>query len=53
MVFFGAITHLDLAWTIADTLNALMAIPNLIALLALSPVVVQLTRAGLARALQD
>jgi Na+/alanine symporter len=30
-----------------------MAIPNLIALLALSPVVVQLTRAGLARALQD
>jgi AGCS family alanine or glycine:cation symporter len=52
MVFFGAITHLDLAWTIADTLNALMAIPNLIALLALSPVVVQLTRAGLDRALQ-
>jgi AGCS family alanine or glycine:cation symporter len=52
-VFFGAITHLDLAWTIADTLNALMAIPNLIALLALSPVVVQLTRVGLARALQD
>ena len=48
-----AITHLDLAWTIADTLNALMAIPNLVALLALSPVVVQLTRAGLARALQD
>jgi len=53
MVFFGAVTQLDLAWTIADTLNALMAIPNLIALLALSPVVVQLTRAGLARALQD
>jgi AGCS family alanine or glycine:cation symporter len=53
MVFFGAITHLDLAWAIADTLNALMAIPNLIALLALSPVVVQLTRAGLAKALQD
>jgi AGCS family alanine or glycine:cation symporter len=52
-VFFGAITHLDLAWTIADTLNALMAVPNLIALLALSPVVVQLTRAGLANALKD
>ena len=51
-VFFGAITHLDLAWTIADTLNALMAIPNLIALLALSPMVVQLTRAGLANALK-
>jgi AGCS family alanine or glycine:cation symporter len=51
-VFFGAVTHLDLAWMIADTLNALMAVPNLIALLALSPVVVRLTRAGLARALQ-
>ena len=50
-VFFGAVTQLDLAWTIADTLNALMAIPNLIALLALSPVVVELTRAGLANAL--
>jgi AGCS family alanine or glycine:cation symporter len=51
-VFFGAVTQLDLAWTIADTLNALMAVPNLIALLALSPVVVQLTRAGLADALR-
>jgi alanine or glycine:cation symporter, AGCS family len=52
MVFFGAVTHLDLAWAIADTLNALMAIPNLVALLALSPVVVQLTRAGMAGALR-
>ena len=52
-VFFGAVTHLDLAWTIADTLNALMAVPNLVALLALSPVVVQLTRAGLANALRE
>ena len=51
-VFFGAVTHLDLAWTIADTLNALMAVPNLIALLALSPVVVQLTRAGLSDTLR-
>jgi AGCS family alanine or glycine:cation symporter len=51
-VFFGAVTHLDLAWSIADTLNALMAVPNLVALLALSPVVVRLTRAGLAGALQ-
>jgi AGCS family alanine or glycine:cation symporter len=53
MVFFGAITQLDLAWMIADVLNALMAIPNLVALLALSPVVIQLTRAGLDRALRD
>lgn len=50
-VFVGAVTHLDLAWTVADTLNALMAVPNLVALLALSPVVVQLTRERLAAAL--
>jgi len=49
--FLGAVTHLDLAWTIADTLNALMAVPNLVALLALSPVVVRLTREQLAAAL--
>jgi AGCS family alanine or glycine:cation symporter len=50
-VFFGAVSHLDLAWTIADTLNALMAVPNLVALLALAPVVVRLTREQLAAAL--
>ena len=50
-VFFGAVTHLDLAWTIADTLNALMAVPNLVALLALAPVVVRLTREQLRAAL--
>jgi AGCS family alanine or glycine:cation symporter len=49
--FLGAVTHLDLAWTMADTLNALMAVPNLVALLALSPVVVRLTRDQLAAAL--
>jgi AGCS family alanine or glycine:cation symporter len=50
-VFAGAVAQLDLAWTIADTLNALMAVPNLISLLALSPVVVQLTRERLLAAL--
>lgn len=40
----GATMKLDLAWAIADTLNGLMAIPNLIALLMLSPVVVKLVR---------
>jgi len=35
---------LKLAWDIADTLNGLMAIPNLIALLLLSPVVIKLTK---------
>jgi alanine or glycine:cation symporter, AGCS family len=51
-VFVGAVAQLDLAWTIADTLNALMAIPNLISLIALSPVVVQLTRERLVAALE-
>jgi AGCS family alanine or glycine:cation symporter len=50
-VFAGAVTHLDLAWTMADTLNALMAVPNLVALLALAPVVVRLTREQLAQVL--
>ena len=41
---FGAIAQLDFAWLVADTLNGLMAIPNLVALVLLSPVVVKLTR---------
>jgi AGCS family alanine or glycine:cation symporter len=40
----GAGTDLGLIWLIADTLNAFMAIPNLIALLLLSPVVFALSR---------
>jgi AGCS family alanine or glycine:cation symporter len=44
MVFFGAVTTLDFAWLVADTLNALMAIPNLLSILLLSPVVVAATR---------
>ena len=38
------IVALDLVWTIADILNALMAIPNLIAVLLLSPVIVSETK---------
>ncbi|WP_339490761.1 alanine/glycine:cation symporter family protein [Pseudomonas sp. EL_65y_Pfl2_R95] len=41
---FGAIAQLDFAWLVADTLNGLMALPNLVALLLLSPVVVKLTK---------
>ncbi|MBY5991723.1 alanine/glycine:cation symporter family protein [Ferrimonas balearica] len=40
----GAIASLDFVWLLADTLNAMMAIPNLIALVLLSPVVFKLTR---------
>ena len=36
--------ELKLAWSIADTLNGLMAIPNLISLALLSPVVIKLTK---------
>ena len=35
---------LDLVWTVADILNALMAIPNLAAVLLLSPVIVSETK---------
>lgn len=38
------VVALDLVWTIADILNALMAIPNLIAVLLLSPVIVKETK---------
>ena len=40
----GAMLQLDFVWLVADTLNALMGIPNLIALALLSPVVFKLTR---------
>ena len=45
----GAVGNLGLIWLIADTLNAMMAIPNLIALLVLSPVVFRLTKEYLAK----
>lgn len=44
IVFVGATMKLDMAWAIADTLNGLMAIPNLIALVGLSGVVVSETK---------
>jgi AGCS family alanine or glycine:cation symporter len=40
----GTVGDLNLVWVIADILNACMAIPNLTALLLLSPVVFKLTR---------
>ena len=44
MVVVGATLKLDLVWNIADTLNGFMAVPNLIALLGLSGVVIKLTK---------
>jgi AGCS family alanine or glycine:cation symporter len=40
----GAMGNLGIIWTAADILNGLMAVPNLVALLLLSPVVFRLTR---------
>ena len=44
IIVIGATLELELVWNIADTLNGFMAIPNLIALLGLSGVVVKLTK---------
>ena len=44
IIIVGATMELSLAWDIADTLNGLMAIPNLIALVGLSGVVVKETK---------
>ena len=43
-VVVGATVQLSLVWQIADTTNALMSVPNLIAVLILSPKVVELTK---------
>ena len=43
-IMIGALGKLEIIWLLADVLNGLMAIPNLIALIGLSPVVFQLTR---------
>lgn len=45
VVVLGSVASFDLIWTVSDILNALMAIPNLIALLLLSGTVFKLTRA--------
>ena len=44
VIVVGATLKLDLVWNIADTLNGFMAIPNLVALLGLSGVVIKLTK---------
>lgn len=43
-VMLGTIASLDLVWAAADTFNGLMAVPNLIALVLLSGVIVKETR---------
>jgi AGCS family alanine or glycine:cation symporter len=45
LTFVGATVSLDLVWNLSDAFNGLMAIPNLIALVALSPVIFSLLKA--------
>ena len=42
--FGGAVMHENLAWDIANTLNGMMMLPNLVGVLVLSPVVIAITR---------
>jgi AGCS family alanine or glycine:cation symporter len=48
-VFVGAVAEIQTVWLVADCFNALMALPNLVALIALSGVVVKTTKDYFAR----
>ncbi len=52
MIYVGATMNLGLAWDLSDTFNGLMAIPNLIGVLSLSPIVMKITRNYVARVLK-
>lgn len=52
-VFVGSIANLTIVWNIADCMNALMAIPNLVSLLLLNGVIVHETRKYLWRGQLD
>ena len=53
VVVVGSTLELSLVWDIADTLNGFMAVPNLIALLGLSGVVVKLTKEFFAKSKEE
>ena len=44
LIIFGAVMESNLAWDMSDTFNGLMMIPNLIGLLAMTPLIIKLTR---------
>lgn len=44
LIFFGSLTKVNTVWLLADTVNGLMALPNLIGVLALSGVIIKLTK---------
>ncbi len=43
-IVIGSIGGLEFVWALADTCNGLLLIPNLFALVSLSPVIVKLTK---------
>lgn len=49
VIYLGAVIKLETVWTFSDIANGLMALPNLVGLLILSPLVVRETRAFLGR----
>jgi len=44
LCFIGSVQSIDLVWNLSDAFNGLMAIPNLIALLSLSPLIFMMTK---------
>ncbi len=48
-VFSGSVASIDIVWLVADCFNALMAVPNLIALIALSKAVAVATKEHFAK----
>jgi AGCS family alanine or glycine:cation symporter len=53
VIVVGAVTSFDTIITFCDAMNGLMAVPNLIALIALSPVVAKLTKEYFSRMKQQ
>ena len=49
-VFLGSVMNLAVVWNLADCMNALMAIPNLVSLLFLNGIIVHETQSYLGRA---
>ncbi len=51
-IYVGATMKMGLAWDLSDTFNGLMAIPNLIGVITLSPIVYHITKNYVSRALK-
>ena len=52
-IFLGAVMTSSLAWDISDTFNGLMMFPNLIGVVALSPLVMKITKNYIARKIKN